>query len=133
MKISLVSAAATARKLSALIRKHDSISIAVAWGGITEVAQTLLAHSEKFESVLLGVDFSATEAALVDCLVDVPNAYVAQNRPGCRSEEHTSDLQSLMRSSYAVSCLKKQTHTGITSLNLCLHALATLLSRRYEQ
>src|SRR3546814_13918454 len=83
MKISLVSAAATARKLSALIRKHDSISIAVAWGGITEVAQTLLAHSEKFESVLLGVDFSATEAALVDCLVDVPNAYVAKNRPGC--------------------------------------------------
>src|SRR3546814_20552231 len=47
------------------------------------VAQTLLAHSEKFESVLLGVDFSATEAALVDCLVDVPNAYVAKNRPGC--------------------------------------------------
>src|SRR3546814_2803061 len=25
----------------------------------------------------------------------------------CRSEEHTSDLQSLMRSSYAVFCLKK--------------------------
>src|SRR3546814_1290431 len=95
MKISLVSAAATARKLSALIRKHDSISIAVAWGGITEVAQTLLAHSEKFESVLLGVDFSATEAALVDCLV--------------RSEEHTSELQSLMRISYAVFCLKKKT------------------------
>lgn len=83
MKISLVSAASTARKLSALIRKHDSISIAVAWGGITEVAQTLLAHSEKFESVLLGVDFSATEAALVDCLVDVPNTYVAKNRLGC--------------------------------------------------
>src|SRR3546814_1345405 len=119
MKISLVSAAATARKLSALIRKHDSISIAVAWGGITEVAQTLLAHSEKFESVLLGVDFSATEAALVDCLVDVPNAYVAKNRPGCfhpkifyfRSEEHTSELQSLMRISYAVFCLKKKNST----------------------
>src|SRR3546814_1173764 len=29
-----------------------------------------------------------------------------------RSEEHTSELQSLMRSSYAVFCLKKkQTHT----------------------
>src|SRR3546814_9433481 len=27
-----------------------------------------------------------------------------------RSEEHTSDLQSLMRNSYAVYCLKKQTH-----------------------
>src|SRR3546814_10690964 len=28
---------------------------------------------------------------------------------GLRSEEHTSELQSLMRSSYAVFCLKKQT------------------------
>ncbi|MDE7547603.1 phospholipase D family protein [Acetobacter fabarum] len=83
MKISLVNAESTARKLSVLIRKHDSISIAVAWGGITEVAETLLAHSQKFESVLLGVDFSATEAALVERLVDVPNAYVAKNRPGC--------------------------------------------------
>src|SRR3546814_1766513 len=28
--------------------------------------------------------------------------------PGCRSEEHTSELQSLMRISYAVFCLKKK-------------------------
>src|SRR3546814_1103427 len=34
-------------------------------------------------------------------------AFIA--RPfGSRSEEHTSELQSLMRSSYAVFCLKKQ-------------------------
>src|SRR3546814_1627710 len=29
-----------------------------------------------------------------------------------RSEEHTSELQSLMRISYAVFCLKKKTHFG---------------------
>src|SRR3546814_8507888 len=29
----------------------------------------------------------------------------------CRSEEHTSELQSLMRISYAVFCLKKKTNT----------------------
>src|SRR3546814_9890909 len=29
-----------------------------------------------------------------------------------RSEEHTSELQSLMRISYAVSCLKKKTHSN---------------------
>src|SRR3546814_1569449 len=29
-----------------------------------------------------------------------------------RSEEHTSELQSLMRTSYAVFCLKKKTHTA---------------------
>src|SRR3546814_4426010 len=36
----------------------------------------------------------------------------AARRAGCsrwRSEEHTSELQSLMRISYAVFCLKKQT------------------------
>src|SRR3546814_2275546 len=33
------------------------------------------------------------------------------NGSSCRSEEHTSELQSLMRISYAVFCLKKQTKT----------------------
>src|SRR3546814_7229602 len=39
-------------------------------------------------------------------------------RIGARSEEHTSELQSLMRISYAVFCLKKKkntTHTTITT------------------
>src|SRR3546814_9830019 len=31
-----------------------------------------------------------------------------QQRAGARSEEHTSELQSLMRISYAVFCLKKK-------------------------
>src|SRR3546814_2396633 len=33
---------------------------------------------------------------------------VKQYLPGLRSEEHTSELQSLMRISYAVFCLKKK-------------------------
>src|SRR3546814_6986050 len=33
----------------------------------------------------------------------------------CRSEEHTSELQSLMRISYAVFCLKKKKNTDIRS------------------
>src|SRR3546814_2545099 len=32
--------------------------------------------------------------------------------PSERSEEHTSELQSLMRISYAVFCLKKKNHTA---------------------
>src|SRR3546814_4250712 len=32
---------------------------------------------------------------------------------GARSEEHTSELQSLMRISYAVFCLKKKTNTDM--------------------
>src|SRR3546814_10363341 len=34
-----------------------------------------------------------------------------------RSEEHTSELQSLMRISYAVFCLKKKTTTHTTSIH----------------
>src|SRR3546814_5444208 len=37
-----------------------------------------------------------------------------------RSEEHTSELQSLMRSSYAVFCLKKKTNTTM-HLPTCDH------------
>src|SRR3546814_3764676 len=35
----------------------------------------------------------------------------AIERPAIRSEEHTSELQSLMRSSYAVFCLKKKNNS----------------------
>src|SRR3546814_2312473 len=38
-----------------------------------------------------------------------------QRRDAQRSEEHTSELQSLMRISYAVFCLKKKTKTEHTS------------------
>src|SRR3546814_6324161 len=36
-----------------------------------------------------------------------------RRRPPWRSEEHTSELQSLMRISYAVFCLKKKTYRKI--------------------
>src|SRR3546814_11388102 len=37
-----------------------------------------------------------------------PEEFAGQTRIGRRSEEHTSELQSLMRISYAVFCLKKK-------------------------
>src|SRR3546814_3536843 len=37
--------------------------------------------------------------------------HVDHRHVGLRSEEHTSELQSLMRNSYAVSCLKKNIET----------------------
>src|SRR3546814_5574877 len=36
---------------------------------------------------------------------------IRSQHAAARSEEHTSELQSLMRISYAVFCLKKKTHT----------------------
>src|SRR3546814_4768707 len=52
-------------------------------------------------------------------------ALLKQLAPGSgRSEEHTSELQSLMRNSYAVFCLKKikqRTHTDTTTNITCKH------------
>src|SRR3546814_5683899 len=42
-----------------------------------------------------------------------------------RSEEHTSELQSLMRISYAVFCLKKKNIQPIQTANLTSHNLNT--------
>src|SRR3546814_7694161 len=42
-------------------------------------------------------------------LVKIPGRTI-ENLFRARSEEHTSELQSLMRISYAVFCLKKQKH-----------------------
>src|SRR3546814_5887898 len=41
---------------------------------------------------------------------------VGSNASTVRSEEHTSELQSLMRISYAVFCLQKQKNKTITTL-----------------
>src|SRR3546814_1940315 len=42
-----------------------------------------------------------------------PGSSPMPTRIECRSEEHTSELQSLMRISYAVFCLKKKKYTHI--------------------
>src|SRR3546814_4517451 len=41
-----------------------------------------------------------------------------QNRSAARSEEHTSELQSLIRTSYAVFCLKKKKKKAIAEKNV---------------
>src|SRR3546814_3337571 len=61
------------------------------------------------------VEGSIADRALVARLL-------AEYRPGAivnRSEEHTSELQSLMRKSYAVFCLKKKTDIVLTMIGLC--------------
>src|SRR3546814_3201211 len=50
----------------------------------------------------------------------LPDAHVQAPTAG-RSEEHTSELQSLMRISYAVFCLKKKTHKQARAKHVNLH------------
>src|SRR3546814_5747577 len=88
-------------------------------------------HMEEHESCREDVDYPGSAEAVADASTVVPSsvpgidraktysaracnrtwtvsAAMTSTRCGCRrSEEHTSELQSLMRSSYAVFCLKK--------------------------
>src|SRR3546814_8713268 len=54
-----------------------------------------------------------------------PLQYRHRQQP--RSEEHTSELQSLLRISYAVFCLKKQTYTSSIS-----NSITSLLHINYH-
>src|SRR3546814_5806528 len=55
------------------------------------------------------VDYDSV-AAVADAITPVPGG-VGPMTIACRSEEHTSELQSLMRISYAVFCLKKKNNS----------------------
>src|SRR3546814_9218677 len=48
-----------------------------------------------------------------------------------RSEEHTSELQSLMRISYAVFCLKKQKNTHHTRIHTSHYRILILQAKQY--
>src|SRR3546814_8253809 len=51
---------------------------------------------------------------------DIGVGFPATRCPPDRSEEHTSELQSLMRISYAVFCLKKKTNNAVVKEQLFL-------------
>src|SRR3546814_5971405 len=69
-----------------------------------------------------------TALLLLSLLLACPAVLAADSTPRAqvagvaqRSEEHTSELQSLMRISYAVFCLKKKTHTDTKDTNNYTH------------
>src|SRR3546814_8459495 len=71
-----------------------------------QAAQLLLARNPP--------DLEETRAIMTDIVSDDLRAgEVIQRLRSLRSEEHTSELQSLMRISYAVFCLKKKQYMTI--------------------
>ncbi|MEZ5710089.1 MAG: phospholipase D-like domain-containing protein [Blastomonas sp.] len=82
MKTELLDADSVRKRLRKLIRKHDKISLAVAWGYNGKVADCLFQHCDKFETVMFGVSFCQTDPALVDRLVGLRNAYIAESSNG---------------------------------------------------
>src|SRR3546814_7263007 len=76
---------------------------------LTELGENLAASLEERGYL---ADNPAMKEAVTECLMHLEEAANLADRSGralsARSEEHTSELQSLMRISYAVFCLKKQ-------------------------
>src|SRR3546814_9408229 len=81
-------------------------------GALTGVLGSLAALETIRALVPFGED-SAGKLLIVDLMSLRFRTLKLPKDPGCpaRSEEHTSELQSLMRISYAVFCLKKKKQT----------------------
>src|SRR3546814_5831756 len=80
--------------------------------GRAEAGLNIISHGSGLGYTLragLNVPLSETLAVRVSGFNRKDPGYIDNVTTG-RSEEHTSELQSLMRTSYAVFCLKKQTN-----------------------
>src|SRR3546814_5439809 len=78
--------------------------VAIGFIGLGNIGKPMAKHLLKLGEPVWVCDVAATPVAeLVTA-----GAHAAANPRTLRSEEHTSELQSLMRISYAVFCLKKK-------------------------
>src|SRR3546814_8874823 len=68
---------------------------------------TLINHMVGAKVSIVSPKVQTTRARVLGIMVSGDSQLVFVDTPG-RSEEHTSELQSLMRISYAVFCLKKK-------------------------
>src|SRR3546814_2666502 len=92
------SIAGTADEVSAIITDHHHVH-----DGAVRMRFVVAIVEQHMGALVAGID--ADDAAVI-LLHEVVKATVG------RSEEHTSELQSLMRISYAVFCLKKKNNTS---------------------
>src|SRR3546814_5204370 len=93
------------------------------WLGATAAASRQLAYTSPAKrsvfAARLAMRSGAVDAAFQASAVESANPSITrtdpamQASPAPRSEEHTSELQSLMRISYAVFCLQKKTRNQV--------------------
>src|SRR3546814_7603271 len=89
------------------------VPIGVALGSVSFVGIATIVNPRAAWGMLTAVPFNFVgDWNLTAIPMFLLMGYVAGST-GLRSEEHTSELQSLMRISYAVFCLKKKTHRQI--------------------
>src|SRR3546814_8230985 len=96
------------------------------------MAGELPVSSSSAPTLLLSVSFSLRSRSVSVARATTSTSWLASNgfsrksdapRLMARSEEHTSELQSLMRISYAVFCLKKKINKNknLTTVSTLLH------------
>src|SRR3546814_6082878 len=77
------------------------------WMRSHEIKMASLAFGEHSEDIKPVIPAGASDTAALDAVFETL-CRAGRDAPTARSEEHTSELQSLMRTSYAVFCLKKK-------------------------
>src|SRR3546814_1499304 len=94
---------------------REALGLSVPWfASFCNVQERTVRHWESGRNsvpsaIATGIrSLEKASAELVEQLVDQARLIIQQHGMPPRSEEHTSELQSLMRISYAVFCLKKQ-------------------------
>src|SRR3546814_4111496 len=87
--------------------ENSQISVNLSGANVKAISQTLS-----------GGDLTTTGTSFAIADVAAVGGAMSFTTTNGRSEEHTSELQSLMRISYAVFCLKKKT-TTITKTHTC--------------
>src|SRR3546814_3115642 len=90
---------------------ESALGVPAVWSAVSFLSRTMAALPLHLYRVTSGRD-ERVNGGLATLIHDAPNPEWTSfdwREYLFRSEEHTSELQSLMRSSYAVFCLKKKT------------------------
>src|SRR3546814_8857748 len=83
----------------------EQVEISVKYSGYLDRQREEIGRQLRHEETVIPDDFDYH--AVTGLSAEVRQKLLA-GTPATRSEEHTSELQSLMRTSYAVFCLKKK-------------------------
>src|SRR3546814_7501071 len=99
--------------MDAIIKVSDGVMVArgdlgveVGDARLVGIQKRIIQHARTHNKLVI------TATQMMESMISSPMPTRAEVS---RSEEHTSELQSLMRSSYAVFCLKKKIHQDITT------------------
>src|SRR3546814_6191224 len=123
MRISDWSSDVCSSDLEQLLTSRNRITAVQGYAGTAKTTTVLTTFARQAEArgvSIVALAPTASAAMVLGEALDTRSDTVARHllspeRPQPRSEEHTSELQSLMRISYAVFCLKKKKKTTTTS------------------